>query len=67
MAVEKFIAGKHDSGHHEGKRSEMRRIDEANDELLDKSEIEEVEYDCTSTRGSLFFPRLSPRAEPREK
>ena len=31
MAIEKFINGKHDDGHHEGKASEIRRILEAED------------------------------------
>lgn len=35
MAVEKFIHGKHDDAHHEGKRSEVRRLAEADHHLLD--------------------------------
>lgn len=35
MAVEKWIRGKYDSGHHEGKRSEIRRIQEAKNQVLE--------------------------------
>jgi hypothetical protein len=52
MAVEKFIAGKHDSGHHEGKRSEMRRIDEAENEVLDMGEFKDVEYGYVRETGT---------------
>ena len=33
MAIEHFIHGKHDKGHHEGKRSEVRRLATTDDEL----------------------------------
>ena len=34
MATEKYIHGKHDKGRHEGKRSELLRIAEANEEVV---------------------------------
>lgn len=35
MATERFILGKHDSAHHEGKRSEVKRIAEAEEQVRD--------------------------------
>ena len=35
MAIEKFINGKHDDAHHEWKRSEVRRLAEANSQMID--------------------------------
>ncbi len=35
MSVEKYIHGKVDRGHHEGKRSEMRRLDECREDVIE--------------------------------
>lgn len=35
MAIESFIHGKHDAGHHEGKRSSLRRLAQSDEEIID--------------------------------
>ena len=66
MALEKFIHGKRDSCHHEGKASELRRIAQAEYDLQDFLQGEEViVYEISE---SLRF-RANPRSsrESREE